>query len=267
MPAPAGDLLGMLPQQLELFVLVFSRILGVLVTAPLLANRFVPVYLRVAVALVVAGAVLPALVGASHPEPRTLLLLAPLVVAELLLGMIVGFVSTLALAAVQLGGELLDIDLGFAIANVLDPTGNTHLPLVGTFHYTVALLIYVSMDGHHWLLRAMARSYRAVPVGGVHLTDASLQQVLAAAADLFVSGLELAAPVFATLLLTTVAMAVTSRAVPQLNVFMTGLPLKVLVGLAMLAAGLPLYAAVLERVLIAAHEGILRLIGLLGGGG
>jgi len=252
--------------QADLFLLAFTRVLGLCVTAPLLSNRLVPATLRVALAAVVAAAVLPALRTAAPAAAPGLLPLAGETLLELATGMLIGFATTLVFAAVQLGGELLDIDLGFALATVLDPVGGTALPLVGNLQHLIALLLYLGLNGHHVLLRTIAASYGALPIGGLSPGAAAHAQLTAMAAALFSGAVALVAPALATLWLTSLALGLVNRAVPQLNVFINGLSAKLLVGLAAVALSLPLFANVWERLLTVAQGNVAQLVRLLGGG-
>ncbi|BDG59368.1 flagellar biosynthetic protein FliR [Caldinitratiruptor microaerophilus] len=236
------DVLGRALGQLDLFLLLFSRVIGLFVTAPVLGNPSIPAQLRVALAMAVALLALPAAGGVRLPD--SLPALAPLALRELVIGMVLGFVPTLLLAAVQFAGEILDVDLGFSIVSTLDPLNQQPLPLLGNFQYLLALLFFLAVDGHHGLLLTVLGSFRLLPAGAPPGDLAGLDRhVLALAGEIFRLGLSLAAPVLVALFLTTVAIAVVGRAVPQMNVFVVGLPVKTGAGLALLAALVPLYAA------------------------
>lgn len=258
-------LFGPALRQADLFLLALARVLGLCLTAPLLSNRLVPLALRLTVAALVAAAVLPALLAAPPPA-LGLPLLAWSLLVELATGLTIGFAAELLFTAVQVGGELLDIDLGFALASVLDPSGSAALPMVGNLQHLLALLLYLNLNGHHLLLRTLAASYRVVPIGGLGFGPATHAQLTTLAATLFTGAVALVAPALAALWLTSLALALLNRAVPQMNVFINGLPAKVLVGLAAIALSLPLFSEVFQR-LVAAHQGNLeRLVRLLGGG-
>lgn len=236
------DVVGRVLGQLDLFLLLFSRVTGLFVTAPVLGNPTVPAQLRVALAAAVALLALPAAGAARLPD--SLAALAPLALRELVIGMLLGLVPTLLLAAVQFGGELLDVDLGFSIVSTLDPLNQQPLPLLGNFQYLLALLFFLAVDGHHGLLLAVLGSFRLLPPGAPPGDLAGLDRhVLSVAGEIFRLGLSLAAPVLVALFLATVAIAVVGRAVPQMNVFVVGLPVKTGAGLALLAALVPLYGA------------------------
>lgn len=232
--------------RLDVLLLIFARLMGLFTTAPVFSNRFVLIPVRVALAVTSGFVVYPLL--RAEPVPAALPGLVALVVKELAVGMIVGFVASLIFTGLQIAGELLDIDMGFGIVSVLDPMSGQQLPIIGNLQYIVALLLFLSVDGHHGLLLAVMDSYTVIPVGGLALTGPLTEQMLRLGGDLFRIGLVLAAPVLAALFLTTVALALVGRAVPQMNIFVVGLQVKAAAGLALLAVFLPLYAATLTRL-------------------
>jgi flagellar biosynthesis protein FliR len=250
-------------QRVDLFVLVFTRMIGLFVTSPIWSNPYVPVQLRVALALVLGLLVLP-LVGT--PElPSRIIELAPLVVKELLVGLIIGFIATVIFAAIHLAGELLDIDMGLSLMNVLDPLTGAQVPLVGNFKYLLALLVFLAIGGHHTLLIGVVQSYLVIPVGGVTVGPAVTEAMMDIASGVFLAALRIAAPVMGALLLTTVALGVVNRAVPQMNVFIVGLPVKLGVGVFMLAVGIPLYVGFLEVLFDSLGGELSRVLLLLRG--
>lgn len=219
--------------------------------------------LRVALALATAVAVLPLFDLPSLPS--TLAGLAPIALRELLVGMLIGFIASLALSAIQFAGQLLDINMGLAMVNVLDPMTNTQVPIMGNFLHLIAMLIFLSINGHHMLLRALMDSYALVPVGTAVLSDALSHSLIEVAANLFVVGLKVAAPVLGALFLTTVALGLLNRAVPQMNVFVIGLPVQLAVGVFMLMVALPLYVSFLQVIFRGMSADILAALRLLGG--
>lgn len=228
-------------RRLDVLLLIFSRVLGLFTTAPVFSNRQVPVQVRVALSMACALLVLPLYAHTAVPVGFTSL--APLVVQELLVGMLLGYVAVLVFTAIQMAGELLDIDLGFSIVNILDPISQQQGPIIGNLQFLLALLFFLAMDGHHGLLLAVLDSFALLPVGKLALTTALERQVIDLAGEIFRLGLALASPLLAALFLVTVAMAAVSRAVPQMNIFIVGMPAKAAAGLALLAVLLPLYTA------------------------
>lgn len=248
-------------QRLDIFLLLFVRMMGLFATAPVWSNRLVPVQIRVALAMVTAVVVAP-LFAAMEPV-QSLVALVVLAVRELLVGMVIGFVAALAFAAVQLAGQLLDLNMGLSMVNLLDPMTNTQMPVMGNFLYILALLIFFTINGHHMLLRAVMDSYALVPLGSASLSPNVAETIANMGANLFLLGFKVAAPVLAAIFLTTIALGVLNRAVPQMNVFVIGMPVQLAVGVFMTMIFLPLYVSFLHVLFNGMSTDIMTLLRLL----
>lgn len=249
--------------RIDLFLLLFMRMMGMFATAPIWSNRLVPVQMRVALAAGTAVVVSP--LFSAPPMPDTLVGLIPLVLKELLVGMVIGFVAALAFAALQFAGQLMDINLGLSMINVLDPMTNTQMPVLGNFLYILALLVFFAINGHHALLRAVMDSYALVPVGTAVLSAELSRTLVEIAGGLFVVGFKIAAPVLAAVFLATVALGVLNRAVPQMNVFVVGMPVQFAVGIFILMLVMPLFVSFLRVLFDGMYADILRVMRLLKG--
>lgn len=255
--------LDIILQRIDIFLLLFVRMLGLFTTAPVWSNRLVPVQLRVAIAFGAAVVVSP--LFRDVPMPDSLGTLATLVVRELLVGMVVGFVAALVISAVQLAGQILDLNMGLSMVNLLDPMTNTQMPVVGNFLYILSILIFFTINGHHMLLQALMDSYALVPIGQATVSNTLTQSVVGMGADLFLIGFKVAAPVLAALFMTTVALGILNRAVPQMNVFVVGMPIQLGVGLIMLVVVLPLFVSFLHVLFRGMSEDIYTLLRLMKG--
>ncbi len=237
-------------QRLDVFLLIFARMMGFFTTCPVFSNRQVMIQVRVAISLVITLLILP--LYREVPVPGGLPGLVPLVVQELLVGMMIGFVAALMFAPIQFAGELLDVDLGLSLVNVMDPLTQQQAPIIGNFIYLLALLLLLAIDGHHGLLLAATDSFALIPLSQSVLDVALQKHVVELAGEVFRIGFAMASPLLAALFLVTVAMAVVSRAVPQIHVFTIGMPAKAFAGLVVMATLLPLYAlafrALFERM-------------------
>lgn len=231
---------------LPTFLLVLARIGGLVVAAPVFGHLLVPVRVRAGIALVLAAALVPAVTPVPE-APATLWALAGWVVVESAIGMVLGLVAQFVFAGVQLGGQIAGIQMGFGIANLIDPQTHAQVTIVAEWQQLLALLLFLVFDIHHVLLRALLGSFQAAPPGTAVLTAASVRGVVTLSADLFSVGVRIAAPVLIALLLSNGALGVLARTVPQLNVFVVGFPLNVGVGLVMLGASLPFTFRLLEN--------------------
>lgn len=243
------------------WLLVFVRVAGIVGTVPVFGSRFVPVKVKIGVSVALAALLAP-LVGAV-PDAPTTGALAALIVREFALGAAVGFVLSTVFMGIQLGGQLVGVQMGFGVVNVIDPETREELPIIGQLQYVLALLIFLAVDGHHWVLAAIVGSFDRIPIGGAVLSGAPTEIIARASATVFVTAVRIAAPVTATLLLTDTALALVARAVPQMNVFVVGFPLKIAVGLSLLVLSFPLFSVVTQHVLSAARGTTASLVGAM----
>jgi flagellar biosynthetic protein FliR len=172
---------------------------------------------------------------------------------EALLGALLAFGLFAAFGAFLFGGRILDFQMGFSVANLIDPVTNAQSPLIGSILKLMAIVIFFSLDGHHLLLRGLLYSLEKIPPGGAFF-EMNLKAVVEQFGLMFVFGIALVAPAVVTLLLLDVGMAFMARTMPQVNIFIVGLPLKIFVGLTVLALSLKFLGPLLNRI----YESIFR---------
>lgn len=228
---------GLSGGEVAAFLLVLLRCTGFVVAAPLLGHRAIPGQVKAGLAAVLAVGV--ARTAAVAPSPVPLWLAAPL---ELIVGLGLGFIVGLGFHAVDSVGRLVALQLGFSLAPVLDPVrGDTGSAIDPLFAILAGLLFY-ALDLHLAMLVALANSVVQLPLGGGWPGGLGQYAAGLAAVALELGG-RIALPVALVLLLAEVAVALVARAIPQVNVFFLGLPVKLLAGLAILAAALPQLAS------------------------
>lgn len=230
-----------MPFFLESFLLVLARMSGLFLVAPIFSSRQIPVRVKVFILILLAGTMayfVP--VKYAFTIPNAAYFVAALVM-EIIIGYTIGFVAYVVFAAIQLAGQIMDMQMGFGIINVVDPQTGTQIPLMGNLTQTLALLIYLCIDGHHYLLQALAQSYQVIPVLGFHFSKPLWELLLEVSVYMFVIAVKIAVPFLVALLTADVAMGFIARTVPQMNVFIVGLPLKILLGFFTLLVLLPVY--------------------------
>lgn len=238
----------MLGFSVEGFLLVFARVSGLFLSAPIFSSRQMPGQIKIVTILVLAAMMAYFLPVAAGPAAASPLYMLAAIVLEVLVGYTIGFIAYMLFAGIQLAGQLMDMQMGFAIVNVVDPQSGTQIPLMGNLTQTVALLSYLAVNGHHYLLQAVAQSYQVVPVLGLKLGGAFYRSLFAISAEMFVIALKVAAPLVIAILITDIAMGFIARTVPQMNVFIVGLPLKIMMGLGCLLFLFPVYLWVFDAL-------------------
>lgn len=232
--------------ELTRFLLILARVSPLMMTAPIWGSPMVPAQVRTFIAVLVSGLLLPAVRG---PLPAGLsgdvMPLTMAVAWELLVGFLIAYLAQLMFAAAQLAGQMIDIQMGFGMANVIDPMTSAQVTLIGQLQYLSALLVFLLLDGHHLLLRGLAETFAVAPLGRPLLSADPLKLVVAqGGAMMFNLAFRIAAPALTALFLANLAMGMVSRMLPQINIFLVGMPVNVGVGLIALAASLTVFTAV-----------------------
>jgi flagellar biosynthetic protein FliR len=168
--------------------------------------------------------------------------------SEVLMGLGIGLCVKLIFVGVQLGGELAGFQMGLSMANVFDPGSGTSNSVVAQFKYIVAVLIFLSIDGHHWFFRAIMDSFSLMPPFGFVLTESLMGYFLALVGKMFMISVKLSSPVIVALLFTSVSLGLVARTVPQMNVFFVAMPIKLFIGFLFIGLMLPIFSSLLVKI-------------------
>jgi flagellar biosynthetic protein FliR len=234
--------------QMQMFFAVLVRVAAILMSIPIFSGRNIPTVLKAGFVLAVSLVLYPLV----QVEPASAAAATPLfiigVAGEILLGVAVGLIVRAIFAGVQLAGQLAGYQMGMAIANVIDPDSSDQIPLISQFYQVLAVLIFVTVNAHYWFLGAMQESFRLVPPYGFQLSHSLMHQLIELGSGIFIIGLKIGAPVMVVLLLTSVAFGLIARTVPQMNIFIVAIPLKIAVGFLFIFFSLPYCTAYLTSL-------------------
>ena len=219
--------------QLYLFELIFMRMSGFLLFNPLLGRSNLPAMVKTGMALVLSILVFGT-AGTGVPQPDTLVELAFRLLLELGIGLVLGFVMRVVFSVVQIGGEVIDTQMGMTMAQIYDASSQANLSVTGGVLNVLMLLLFFAGNGHHTLLRIVMTSGEVVPFGEAALSSAAANAMLSLFVECTVLGIKLCMPILAAELLGQVGMGVLMKAIPQINVFSINIELKVLIGLILL---------------------------------
>lgn len=258
------DFFQLMQSQTGFFLLTFARITGIFSTAPIFGSRNVPVIVKAGLSFALAYILFPLVFNASVTLPDSFFGYFLLVAGELLIGLIIGFAASLVFAAVQMSGQILDMQIGFGVVNVLDPQSGQQLPLVGNFKYILALLVFLATNSHHMLLAALFSSFKLIPVTGLMIQANVAEVIVDMVGGIFVIAMKISFPVLLSILLTDVALGILARTMPQMNIFVVGIPSKIIVGLFVLSLALPFYIMFLEVIFSGMYKDIYRLLSRMG---
>jgi flagellar biosynthetic protein FliR len=254
-------------QGLPAFLLIFIRVVSFFVTIPIFSYRNIPNVLKIGLAFFLAWI----MYFTIHPEPvpiDTMFFL--LLMKEALVGLAIGLIAMILMDAVRVAGGFIDLQMGFAIANIFDPQTEVQSPLVGNYLYMVAILFLLSVNAHYLLIDGIFYSYQLVPLEtlDVDFGSGSLAELATTTfVKMFVIAFQMAVPVVGSLFLVDIALGIVARTVPQVNVFIVGLPLKVLVSFAVLFVVLPLFVTLVNLLVEEMITAMRQLMQIVGGGG
>ncbi|WP_025785033.1 flagellar biosynthetic protein FliR [Sporosarcina sp. D27] len=248
------------------YLLVLTRISAFFVTLPLFSYKAIPPVMRIAFAALLAWMLVFTL---NVPDLEINAAYIMLVIKEALVGLTIGIIAFIVMAAIQVAGGLIDFQMGFAIANVIDPQTGTQSPLMGQFFNSLALLLLLAVNGHHVLLDGVFYSYQFLPIDQLWPSFGServAEHVLKTMAAVFGISFQMAIPIVATLFLVDLALGITARTVPQLNIFVIGFPIKIGVGFLVLFIMGSVIVAMMQKIFEVMAVSMRDLMVLLGGG-
>lgn len=230
------------------FLWTLVRIGALLSVAPGFGHRGLPRRIRLVLTLAIAWAVLPFIppVPSVDPiSPSGLLVTAQ----QVLIGVAMGFLLRLVFGALEVGGQLIAMQMGLGFATLIDPQSSNPIPLVSSFYNLLGTLVFLSLNGHLAVLRMLIESFQLIPISAEGLLPENLWTLVNWASHLFAGAVLIALPAVASLLVVNLAFGVMTRAAPQLNIFAVGFPVTLMMGLLVIFFSLPTLLPQLQRLL------------------
>ena len=236
------DLFTLLQDHAAVFLLMLTRCSGIFLIAPFFGSLNIPVQFRAAAAFLFAVVLFPVVDALGIvAAPSTMLAYGVAVLSELFIGWLIGFVAYVCFSAIHMAGKVMDMQVGFAVVNVMDPTSGQQIPLIGSFLYNLGIIVFLVTNGHHMIITALAESFRMVPILTMQ-PNLSLSMIMVNFVNgIFLTGMKVAMPVTFAILLVNVALGILARTMPQLNIFVVGIPMQLMIGVGVLAMLLPFY--------------------------
>lgn len=228
------------------FLFPLARIMGLIATAPILSNRAIPARIRMGFGAAMTLALIPALppsglVVGSWPGLLALL-------QQMLIGIALGFSMRVVFTAIDLAGELIGLQMGLGFAMFYDPDNAAQSPVISEFLGLLAMLVFLSINGHLMLLAVIGNSFEWWPVGADLFPANGWMAIARWGSTIFSAGVMLALPVIAALLVVNIALAILTRAAPTLNLFAIGFPVTLIAGFVMLLLSMPFFAPALQQL-------------------
>ena len=244
--------------EFHIFLLILLRVSALLIVAPIFGHRLFLARAKVGLAVMVSMVIFP--IVDRFDVPVGFLPYAVMMVGEVIMGLVIGYAVLLLFIGIQFAGQLAGLQMGFGIVNVIDPASHDQVSIIGQFLNILAILLMLTLDGHHTILNGLLTSFDAVPLGGVVLKTPVAHKMISLTAEVFVIAIKVSAPIMIALFLISTAMGVLARTVPQMNVFIVGFPVQLAVGMSVLMAALPLFQILIERALKLLERDVFALI-------
>jgi flagellar biosynthetic protein FliR len=249
--------------QLQLFFLIFLRVISILMTAPFFDSKNIPLIFKAGLCFMISILLFPALRLNKIPLLIDVIPFGIGVIGEIILGITIGLSVKLIFAGVQLAGQLAGFQMGIAIANVMDPATSGQIPVLAQFNNLVAMLIFLSTNAHHWFLRTLIDSFKMVPPLSFHFNTSLFEQLMVFASRMFMIAVKIGAPIMASMMLASVALGLIARTVPQMNIFIVAMPIKIVLGLLCMGFALPFFASYLIQLFNQLGNTILFLLEII----
>lgn len=241
------DIQALIGVNITQFLLGFVRATGVVLTAPVFQNRSIPPQAKALLCGTLAVVAAPYINSNTEIMDYYFWMAVAVLIQELLVGLIIGFMVSLTLYGVQLAGYFFDVPMGFGIVNIVDPSSGTELPLLGQMNFIIASMIFLAINGHHTVIRTFIKSYAIIKPGMFFLKKEAVGVFVQAFSAMFYFGFKIGIPIIGAIFLTDVALGIIAKLIPQVNVFVIGLPVKIIVGLCLLTVFLPVYIFLIEK--------------------
>jgi flagellar biosynthesis protein FliR len=238
-----------LPPLLELIVFriiaIALRVGGLMSFAPFIGDSSIPMRIKAVFTVAITALVYP-----FCPVPTVALTLTGftrVALSEVVLGIGVGLCLQFIFEGAVMAGQIGGFQFSFSLVNIIDPQTNVDTPVLSVFHQLFALLLFLQFNVHHWILRGIVKSFEYIPVGAVVLGTSAVRELFRDAGGLWLVGVQIATPILLSTILIDVAVGFLSKASPQMPAILLSIPVKSLLGYAILAAIVGLWPVFFEK--------------------
>jgi flagellar biosynthetic protein FliR len=224
------------------------RITGLMLFAPFLGSAVIPARIKAILVLAITVLLYPT-VGPTIGA-HTLAEWVPLVISEFIIGIGMGLATNVVFEAVQLTGQVLGVQMGYSLVNILDPQSQVDTTVVAVFYQSIVMLLFLRMDVHYWLLRAVGNSFQYLPPGSAHINSLFTMAIVKTVGDMFGLGVQIAAPVLSATLAADIILGLLGKASPNMPLMLLGPAVKSLLGMFILIATLKYWPDLFHRLFL-----------------
>lgn len=241
----------------------FLRVTSLLVTAPMFGHQTIPVQVKVALGLFFAFVLFSFNANTLHIVNQTVVGLFLLGIQEVLAGASIGFAISIIFGGVRYAGELIGYEMGFSMATMIDPETSQSFPIISELLYLFLLMIFIALNGPHFILQSLHASYSIIPMGEWNVSGATITSIIGITGQMFIIAVKIAAPIIVSMFLANVALGILNKAMPQMNIFGVMFSLKIGMGIIVLSATIPVIAFVFKKLLTVFESSVIELMKLM----
>ncbi len=224
------------------------RLTGLMLFAPFFGSVAIPSRVKAILVLSITVLLFPTV---GHNLAASTLATWPFMVfMEFLIGVGMGIATNVVFEAAQMAGQVLGVQMGYSLVNILDPQTQVDTTVVSLFYQSIVMLLFLRMDVHYWLLRAIGNSFLYMPVGTMHLSSLFTMAIVKTVGQIFGLGIQIAAPVLSATLVADIVLGLLGKASPQLPLMLLGPSIKSLLGISILIATLKYWPDLFRRLFL-----------------
>lgn len=233
---------------LIILFLIVARVTGLFMLVPVFNSKNIPMAAKTWFIIFISLLIVPTTVVGSL-DFSNMMMIAYYILIELLNGVLIGSVVLFALSTVYIAGKLIDTGIGFSMVSVLNPLDGNQMPVSANLYYIIVMLIFLVTNTHHAIIRAIVRSFDIIPLGQILFNEILLSELVSVLTKAIELGVKIAMPVTLTIVIANVILGILAKAMPGMNVFVIGMPFKIMIGLAIMMMTLPFFYSLFTSIL------------------
>lgn len=219
----------------DIFLLVFVRIIGILVVVPIFSGNNIPEIAKTGLAFTIAIIIMYVNPSMEIIYDASIIGYGFLVIKEVITGLIIGFIIYVLFEIFFFVGQLVSLSSGLSMSNMFDPTVGRQVPVMGKLYHYTACALFLVTNGHHLIFRALIYSYSVIPLGEAKVGANIVAQMIMILTNYFIISIKIAAPIMVTMFILDFALGILARTAPQMNMFVIGFPVKIMIAMIMLS--------------------------------
>lgn len=249
--------------QFQNYIICTARVAGFIAAIPVYTSAQSPARIKTGLVVTLSLILFPLLEPYVANLDMRLTAVMLLIINETLLGLMIALISRFIFTSVEFGGTVIGYQMGFAAANIFDPQNQRQTALISQFQNVFAIMLFLSLDIHHYYIEAVVNSYKILPPGILNLSGEAIPFIFELSARMFILGVQFSAPVLSILLFSGLILGILARTFPQLNVFLLSFPLNIMISFAVISLTLSMVKILLSREFDMLQDRILSLLQFL----